>query len=167
MKSLGLDISTKTGAVVLEGSKPSVVEAKLIHHPKETGLERCSAIAGGVLELAYKHKPEIVVLEGYGYANTNSLVTLVEIGTVIRYFLRQEGFPFITVAPAQLKKFVLGKGVGKKDEVRLGVFKRWGFEHKSDDVVDAFGLSAIGLAQMGELIDVTAKMREVLQKLDA
>ncbi len=165
MLSLGLDVSTKTGAVLLDGPEPIVAEEWTA--PKGVvGLERCSAIAANLVKLLQVQSPDVICIENYGFANAHTLVPLVEIGTILRYFLKQRGFAFQLVAPNALKKFATGSGASgvKKDQVRLGVYKHWGFEHQSDNVVDAFVLAKIGQATMGHLVLNTAQS-EVVAKL--
>ena len=145
MISMGLDVSTKTGLVMLNDSGEVLVATVLTAPKGSTGLSRASILAGKMNSILGLHTPDIVVVENYGYANTYTLATLVEIGTVLRYFLLQRGLAPKLVAPNGLKKYVLGVGTGKKDQVRLGVFKRWGFENKSDEIVDAYGLAQVGL----------------------
>ena len=42
-----------------------------------------------------------------------------------------------------LKKFATGKGNTKKEDTVLPIFKRWDFEHPSDNVRDAYVLAQI------------------------
>ncbi len=165
--SLGLDISTKTGAVVLAGNAPFILyEGEW--SSREKGLDRCSEIAGQMLEVMNEYAPDIVVIEGYGFANKHTLVTLVEVGTILRYFLRQSDQKYVLVAPNALKKFVTNKGNSKKEEMLFWVYKRWGFEAKSNNTADAFGLARIGLALKGpvDAKHLTKPMKEVLKKID-
>jgi crossover junction endodeoxyribonuclease RuvC len=164
---IGFDVSTLTGAVVLA---PSVIHADEIKSLKvENGvpliarMERLKQFHQKVAGLLLQYQPQVVVVEGYGYANPYTLATLVEFGTVLRAAVyKQPGITMVEVAPAQLKKFVLGKGVGKKDQVRLGVYKKWGFEHKSDNVVDAYALARIGLCIAGLAAPTDKLEKEVL-----
>lgn len=55
---------------------------------------------------------------------------------------------FIEAPATTLKKFV-AKGGAKKDEVRLEVYKKWGFEHASNDAVDAYLAAQFGRAVLG------------------
>lgn len=172
MRVLGVDPSTKTGLCVVEepeeGCKMPRPKGELVAaaRPNLTGMARARKIADQVVTFALSKKIDVVAVEGYAMGNRNSLVTLVEIGTLIRDRLWKNGFDrVVVVAPLQLKKFVLGKGKGQKDEVRLGVFKRWGFEHPSNDVVDAYALAVVGLAHLGKLEPDNQAQREVLAKL--
>lgn len=165
-RAMGVDPSTKTGVVVLEAMdpRPSCLSS-IVATGDGTGLARARMIAARVTEVAVKLHPQVVVIEGYGFANKHSLADLVEIGTLIRDRLWKSGFQYVEATPTQLKKFVLGKGVGKKDQMRLGVFKRWGYENESDDVVDAYGLAAIGLAWLGKQPNLIKPQVEVISNL--
>lgn len=52
----------------------------------------------------------------------------------------------VLVAGNTLKKFVTGKGVGKKALMVKWVYKKWGFDTESDDLADAFGLARLASA---------------------
>lgn len=168
MLALGIDGSaTATGLVVLEapagdGGKIPALRHEEVVKVGSTGLERCSDIAERLLDVLDRFEPGRVVIEGYGYANTHSLVTLVEVGTILRYFLRQKGYRYLEPSPNSLKKFVLGKGQGKKDQMILQVFKRWGHEAKDDNTADAYGLACIGLLHAGRLPGSTNVMGDVV-----
>lgn len=149
MKVLGVDVSTKTGIAVVETGK-KVIFTEQVEFKKMTGWPRVSSIAGRVMEIREEFQPDLILLEGYGFANANTLVPLVEIGTAIRYFLWQEGQEYLDVPPTSLKKFVLGKGVGKKEMILLEVYKRWGFTAPTNDIADAVGLGMFGLCCAGE-----------------
>ncbi len=146
MKVMGLDPSTKTGFVWLEnvGDKINVVSSGEISYAGQVGMHRVQSIGQAVKNDLIAFQPDLVVLEGYGYANKHTLVTLVEIGTAIRLALHDSGIGWALAAPTQLKKFVSGKGNTKKDGIMLEVYKQWRFEG-TDNECDAFGLAALGL----------------------
>lgn len=139
---LGLDPSTKTGAVVLSESGKCL-------YAKEWNPDEGDFIDKGLLQqkkLAHvlkKYKISFCVIEAYAFRNFNAEVA-VTIGVLLRVTLKQHGIPYFTCAPNTLKQFVTGKGSGKKDVMRLGTYKHWGFEDDSDNVVDAFGLAKLG-----------------------
>lgn len=169
MKVMGIDPSTCSGYVVasVEAGRPVVHAAGEVQFKGLRGTKRAREIAVGLAGVATNHNPSLVTIEGYAMNNRSSLVTLVEIGTLIRDRLWKSGFQYVDVAPTQLKKFVLGTGAGKKDEVRLGVYKRWGFEDRSDNVIDAYVLACIGLAARGKLTGLIKPQVEVIDKLPA
>jgi len=147
MKVLGLDPSTVTGFVLLEstdGQAINVVYSGEISFPGETGIRRIQSIGQRIKDDLTGFQPDLVVIEGYGFANRHSLVIMVEIGTVMRLALHEAKIKWAVAAPTQLKKFVSGKGNMKKDGIMLEVYKQWGFEG-TDNECDAFGLAALGL----------------------
>jgi crossover junction endodeoxyribonuclease RuvC len=166
--ALGIDSSTKCGLVVLEKTargRPVLVLHAAEYSSPNTGLQRCSDIAEAMLGLLDQFKPNTVVIEGLGFANPHTLVTLAEIHTILRYFLWQTGYGFVPVAPNALKKFVLGVGKGDKAQVVKGVYKRWGFDASTDNIADAYVLAMIGLAMDGLLDDIIKAQEEVIEKL--
>lgn len=137
----GIDVSTHTG-IAFVNSRSQVVAAEEIHFPKLIGMERCSAIAGRILELCAIHQPERILIEDYAFGGfAGSFIVSVEIGTIIRYFLKQEGYHWEVISPTKLKKYVTGKGNAGKDHMILEVFKKWDFEAATNNIADAVGLA--------------------------
>jgi crossover junction endodeoxyribonuclease RuvC len=167
---IGLDLSlTSTGMVVLSNTPPFVT-AKAIT-VKTRGAERLNDIweaIAWVYEEDCKRRwgKDLWVLEGYAFGRNHKAAELGELGGVVKRGLWLNHQEMLIVPPSTHKQFITGKGNSQKDEVRLGVYKRWGFEHKSNDVVDAYGLAQIGLAHRG-YGDLTAKQREVMAKMIA
>jgi crossover junction endodeoxyribonuclease RuvC len=172
MKVMGLDVSTKTGAVLLD-SKGKVLLAKEIDLPAMKGngsaarIDRVVALYGAVFRLLSDHRAGLVMIEGYGYANAHTLALLVELGALVRYACVQVQVPFVEVAPGMLKKYIAGSGAAKKDLMRLAVYKKWGFEHPSDNVVDAYALAQLGRVYSGAVSPAHAYERDALKKLKA
>lgn len=165
---VGLDVSTCTGCVVMD-DKGAVIEAEEWEFPKLRGMERVWKFYDRATKLIADHLPGTVVIEGYGYAgpSPHTLVTLVEIGTAIRMVLDQAAdCKVVEVAPTALKKFVTGSGNAKKDSMMLEIYKRWGFDTKSNNISDAYGLARIGVALSVPEADWVTKFQvEVLSKL--
>lgn len=147
MFSLGLDISsTSTGAVLLgSNSNEPVFQGAWVPPKGMDYLERGSWQAEKLINLIGGpggHAPGQVVIEGYSLGSTNGAEPLITVGTILRYFLRQLGHDWIIAAPTQVKKYA---GAQTKQDIKVAAYKRWQFEHRSDDVVDAFVLAQIGL----------------------
>lgn len=136
---LGLDVSTKTGWVAIDAM--GSVECGEKQFKSLKGIARVDAFLGFTVELCETYAPVTVYIEGYGYANKHSLVTLVEIGTAIRLALHSEGITPVEVAPNVLKKYATGKGNAQKDQIMLAVYKKWGFEAETNNIADAFVLA--------------------------
>lgn len=92
---------------------------------------------------------DLVVMEGYASAAKFGREMAGELGGVVKLavydVLHTE--PLI-VPPNSLKKFVTGKGTAKKNEMLLGVYKKWGQEFSDDNQADAFALEQFGLAYL-------------------
>lgn len=149
---MGIDPSTYTGVVVLKGGE--LATAKVVTFPDAEGIKRLQLIATSVWSLVEEYQPDQVFIEGYAYGNKFSLVLMVEIGTVIRYSLYQQGRSWWNVPPTQLKKWVTGKGTAKKKDMATFVKNRWGFTSPSDDVVDAYALARLGWEHLSTGLDV-------------
>jgi crossover junction endodeoxyribonuclease RuvC len=152
MRSMGIDISTKTGVAVVESGR-KLIHASQIEFPKLSGWERAGNIAEAVREVYFKSKPDIVVIEDYAegrHGNTSSFVVVAEVTTLVRFSLYMEDVVPLYVKPSALKKFVTGKGTGDKAQVLMHVFKRWGIAPSTDNVGDAVGLAMFGLCALGE-----------------
>lgn len=144
---LGVDISTKTGYAVVD--KGEVISYGVVTTKKEKGMARVQYILDQIMSIIHRYDPKLIVIEGYGFANKHSLVTLVEIGTILRYYLYQEGLLWLEVTPNSLKKFVTGKGSGKKEVIIKEVYRRFGFDTDNNDIADAVGLAYLGAALDG------------------
>jgi crossover junction endodeoxyribonuclease RuvC len=136
----GIDQSlTSTGIVVIQGNR--VVAEEQIPFPEEPDYGHLDSMYRKFWEL-FDSKYTAYGFEGYAFAaKGNTLTRLVELGTMIRYAAYvAHTSPVYIFAPQNLKKFVAGK-IFKKDETRLEVFKRWGYEAKSNDLVDAYAIA--------------------------
>lgn len=141
---LAIDPSTHMGVVVLSVDTQRMTATPLEayeFHAKGKGMPRLAQLGTEVLRILGAYNIDRVVIEGYSFASRHAIVTMAEVGTVIRYFLYQEGYEYREVAPPSLKKFVTGKGNCKKDLILLNVYKNWGFETDNDNVADAFSLA--------------------------
>lgn len=142
---IGCDLSTNTGLAVIDRDSGDIVHHEEVKVPKGvTGWERVYFIAARIMEAKEKSGAVAAIIEGYGLSQFGAAVTLIEIGTVVRFLLWQDSFPYIDVPPSSLKKFVTGSGAAKKDNMLLEVYKRWGFDTKSNDIADAVGLCHFG-----------------------
>lgn len=118
-----------------------------------------------------------VCMEGYAYGAQSEREKLGELGGMVKDVLYDElnppaRWPTI-VPPTSLKKFVLGDGAGKKADMKLGIYKKWGADFsiakKDDNQADAFGLAKMAYAlvhgaHLGYEKDVLAKLKMYTEK---
>ena len=160
---MGLDLSlTSTGMVVLK-SDGTAESMALTSEFKDA--VRLAELREKVRVAIQLYRPKLVVIEGYSFGSRTAVAGLAELGGVVKCELFEMQQPFIVVPPARLKKFACGRGNAKKDEIRLAVYKRWGFEAPTTDEVDAYVLARIGLAYLGYDTDLIKPQLEVIQAL--
>lgn len=161
---LGLDISsTSTGAVLLAPDHDDVVWQGTWQPPTELDyIDRGSWQAEKMIALVEQFDLAGIAIENYSLGSINRAVPLITVGTVLRYFLRQMGHGWQEVAPTQVKKYACAK---LKEDLKVEVFKRWGFEHRSNDVIDAYVLARIARALAVHDGSLIRPQQEVLQAL--
>jgi len=104
-------------------------------------------------------------MEGYANGAKFGREKAGELGAVVKLALLDSRNIFPTIVkPTALKKFILGKGVGGKNEILLGVFQKYGVAFHDDNAADSYGLARIAEAiHTGKTQFVYE--REVLAKL--
>lgn len=165
---LGLDPGTKMGLARFGSGEPRVWTEDI---------SGCGPIIrlGLLFDLLVKamksQKPDLVVMEGYAFQrNQVGSFTLGEYGGAIRLAMIAERVPFVVVASASLKKFVLGKGPRpgtkvSKIEIAVAIAERWGYRTgKNDNEYDAYALGQIGRGIMGLTEKMTVPQLEVVKK---
>lgn len=140
---LGLDISTRTGAVIVDTAGKALYSGVLKFDGP--GFTRSVNISSQVRQLVISYLPRLAVVEGYAYGNRHTLALLVEIGTLVRYTLWSLGVPVVEVQPSSLKKFVTGKGNATKEEMAVWAYRKWRYQSKDHNEVDAYCLAMAGL----------------------
>ena len=93
--------------------------------------------------------PELVVIEGYSFNSGYQAHQLGEVGGLLRHGIWLRGIRILEVPPTKLKRFVCGKGIAQKDELRLYAYKNWGLEEKSQHALEAYCLSVLGASCFG------------------
>ncbi len=170
---LGVDPSlTNTGIVYMRDGQACIGEivskdTPHTHHESAMRLGRLYAsMRDSIQQIG---KVSVVAFEGYAFGSMNQREAMGEAGGVLRLAALHEGCRIIVIPPTSVKKFVTGKGVAQKDVMRLAIFKRWGFEHKSEHVLDAYAVAKVAtsmlLMERGEPDDLTKAQAEVLRSL--
>ena len=162
---MGVDSSTKTGLVCLSDD-PKFFFSTELEAKKMNGFERLAWFRTAIDKLVNTYKPDICVIENYGFANSHSLVPLVEIGTTIRMVFHDRKIPIVNIAPTSLKSFVCSSGNAKKEMMILEAYKRWGFQAATNNIADAYGLAKVGQYLLG-LENVTKDSASKIEKLES
>lgn len=165
MRYIGIDPSTKTGLCVLNETGEVVISREIVDKRSKDPERMYNIIEDTIEEIRFHDSQHetYVCIEQFGFASQRAIL-MGGYGWGIRMGLYREGIEYSEVAPAALKKFTGAKGNAKKDTIRLEVYKRWGFEHPSDNVVDAYVLAQIARAK--HLHEGIPKFQaDVLQKI--
>lgn len=117
---------------------------------KDRGNARLDWILRQVLELAARGEADVAVIEGYSYGSKGrAIVSIGELGGLVRWGLYRRGIPYVEIAPGTLKKFATGRGDSKKPDMLAAAIKRLGYNPSNgrhdDNEVDALWLQQVGL----------------------
>lgn len=141
MRFVGVDPSTKTGFVALD-EQGNVLIAKEITGEGKEDPERIASLVDNVM--SHLEPADKVCIEGFSYGSRGKGVSFqYGLGYMLRDRMYRAGIHYIDIPPSQVKKFATGKGNAKKDVMAVEIYKRWGYEHSSDNVRDAFVLAQI------------------------
>lgn len=168
MNIISFDVSTKTGCVCLSDD-PAFYFSTELENKKLKGLDRVVWFKEAAGKLLDTYKPVVALFEDYGFSNSFTLATLVEIGTAVRLACKDRNIPMIFIPPNSLKLFIGnkdGKGAMTKDMIMLEVYKRWGFDSPTNNIADAYGLARIGKAILG-LDKITKDSATKLSKIES
>jgi crossover junction endodeoxyribonuclease RuvC len=122
---LGVDPGTQlTGYGVIDGtnrSQPTLVECGVIRtHARDPLPSRLQEIYDGMSDLLRRHKPDVLSIEDVFYArNVRTTVTLGHARGVILLAGEQHGARVHELAPAAIKKAVVGAGAATKEQVQF------------------------------------------------
>ncbi len=124
-------------------------------HLRGMSAANLSYVSAGLGEEVRNQQPHLVMLEDYSGGRTKNAFILACTGEVtgaFKLWLMASRLPWFEVASGTLKKFVTGKGSGKKDVVWLGAYKRWGVDQEKigsdDNNLDSYCLARFGLAML-------------------
>ena len=129
MLVLGIDPGTaNTGYGVVRGGNgatPALVECGVIRTRARDALPvRLREIYDGIVELIDRHSPDALCVEGVFYArNVRTTVVLGHARGVILLAAEQKGVPVNELAPAEIKKAVVGTGAASKKQVQFMLTK--------------------------------------------
>lgn len=164
IRYVGIDPSTKTGFVILSSTGEVLVEEEIRAKTTTDPLRMIDIVRQIKKQLRPTDK---VVIEGFAYSAKGRGVDFqYGIGWMIRAMLYIEKIPYTDASPSQLKKFCCNRGNAKKEDLVLPMYKKWGYEHHSDNVRDAYVLARMAFSMYEhEKLNLALYEKEVLKKM--
>ena len=144
---LGLDLSLTGSGLCLIDNNYQIIGEKKLSAPGLSGVGRLYFLEMEFNNIisAYINDLSCIYccIENPAYRAEGRIIDIGEWLGICKLNLYKKGIPFIPVAPSQLKKYILGKGVGNKTLILLDIFKRYKIEIRDDDIGDAYVLARI------------------------
>lgn len=162
---LGVDPGTQvTGYGVVRAdnpSSPSLIECGVIRTQARDPLpSRLREIYDGIAELLQRHAPDVMSVEDVFYArNVRTTVTLGHARGVILLAGEQQGVRIHEMAPAAIKKAVVGAGAATKEQVQFMLTRLLRLKTVPKPADAADGVAAALAYLMGAHLEVVARMR--------
>lgn len=138
-RALALDLSATTWGWAAHTGEPTprVGQVEL----EGNGVRRMNAARGEVRDLLRRFRPEVVVVEGYSFGSKGqAVVTLGEVGGVVRLELFDQAVAWTELSPATRMKLATGKGQASKGAVLAEAVRRLQYQGHSEDEADALWL---------------------------
>lgn len=161
---VGIDPSTNTGVVRLDYNG-NVLDEKLItsEYTIEQDVKRLVDISYQVS--SFLIPTDLICIESPSYASKGQYALQQgALAFMLRAAIEEKSLTYIDVAPSQLKKFVTGSHLCKKEGFILPLYKLYGYENNDDNIRDAYGLAQIARS-VRTGIYLNAKQREVMEKV--
>jgi crossover junction endodeoxyribonuclease RuvC len=159
---VGIDPSSKTGLVIID-KQGNIINTQDVTTKVKEDPQRFSDIAEKIIDELEPN--DLIAIEGFSYGSKGKGVSFqYGLGWIIRHLLLERGYRYTEVPPTSVKKFATGKGNTKKDEMVLPIYKKWGFEHTSDNVRDAFVLAQM-VKGIYDSSNLTEYQKEALKKV--
>jgi len=162
MRYIGIDLSTKTGFVALD-KVGNVILAEEVTGQGNKDPKRMVTLTDNIVKRL--NKGDFICIEGFSYGSRGRGISFqFGLGHHVRNTLYELGYKYTLVTPGQLKKFATGKGNTSKDNMILPIYKKWNFEHESDNVRDAYVLAQIAKSLNNDA-DLLKYEKEVIKEL--
>jgi Holliday junction resolvasome RuvABC endonuclease subunit len=144
---VGVDPSYNGFAIVLVDKEGEIIEQKLLtSETKSTVEQRIVELENDFKFIPNIHCLQSVYIEGPSFSSNGKFV--LQMGALhyyLRIFFYKKNVNYKIIAPGSLKKFVVGKGVAKKELMLLKTFKKFGVEFEDNNLCDAYGLARLAL----------------------
>ena len=148
VRFIGIDPSTKTGFVIMDSNGEVVVQEEIRTKITKDPARMIDIVKQVKAQLQPNDK---VIIEGFAYgAKGNAVDFQYGLGWLMRAMLYSEKIAYTDATPSQVKKFASNRGNAKKEDLVLPLYKKWGYEHHSDNVRDAYVMSRMAYSMYNQ-----------------
>ena len=144
---MAVDLSLTHSGIAVTGAHGGPVCLSWV--PKFKGTPRLEEIRRYTEETIAQYQPDVAIMEGSVFRSQQAY-GMGQGGGVFRLCLRDNGIPLVEAPPATLKFFVLGKGIGDKNEIIAAAIRTLGFEGHDDNEADALVLWHLAQYTLGQ-----------------
>lgn len=163
VRFVGIDPSSETGIVILSDIGEVLQAREVVGKGKDP--KRMVELIDDIL--AHLLPDDHICIEGFSYGSKGKGISFqFGLGHGIRNAMYRQGLSYTDVSPSAVKKFATGKGNTKKENMIMPIYRKWGFEHESDNVRDAFVIAQIAGALYADIeIQLTKQQLEVIDAI--
>jgi crossover junction endodeoxyribonuclease RuvC len=167
---IGLDMSLTEPGWAKYNIEKKELTSGVIDVKQYKGLIRINAIVEAINDLyedSIDTEHHLVILEGYSFGSKGAaVISIGELGGVVRYELWKNKTKYIEVAPTSAKKFLTGTGTAQKSVIIKEVYKKYNIDVNNDNEADAINLAYIGRAITKDPeIKLNKTQEEVINKI--
>lgn len=149
---VGIDQSLTGTGVVIFDELANLLDQKLIStKPGQVPMDEINRFitlfnqVHQVVMMAANGRKVCALMEDFAYSQPHQMAALGGLGWHFRIMMSRTDWHFGTCSTNTLKKVATGKGVAPKEQVILGVYKRWTFEASDNNIADAYTLGRLAL----------------------
>lgn len=135
-----LDLSfSGTGVVALDREANILLRQTIVTTPKMEDRKRLVMIGDTVVSLLQPIAPKIIYKEGPAHNARFGVHLAGRVHGAVDYAMEKAGLPIpLEAAPATVKKFATGRGIGDKSDIKMWVLSTYGVKFSDDNQADAY-----------------------------
>lgn len=121
-------------------------------------MRRVAFFKNRIISLFKDHKVSHVVIEGYSFnSKGRSVISLGELGGVIRFALYEANIPYIQCPPFNAKAFMTGLAWAKKEQMQEGIKENYDLWIEDDNIADSYAMAQMMRVFKEKMIEVCSE----------
>lgn len=124
------------------GVNNEVVSESYIPSSNLLDMPRIAFFKNRIMHLFHKYSVTHVIIEGYSFnSQGRSVITLGELGGVIRFSMFEANIPYIQCPPMNAKAFMTGFAYATKDQMQAAILDKYGIWIEDDNIADSYAMA--------------------------